>query len=48
MQRANELLGTYVRGATLITIAGAANFMIATHAGDVARAVTRLIHGGPT
>jgi hypothetical protein len=43
MQRANELLATNIKGASLQTIAGAAHFMIATHAGDIARAVAGLI-----
>lgn len=47
IQRANELLGTHIKGASLMTIAGAAHFMIATHAADVARAVARLVHGAP-
>jgi pimeloyl-ACP methyl ester carboxylesterase len=45
VQRANELLGTTIKGASLQTIAGAAHFMIATHADDVARAVKQLVHG---
>jgi pimeloyl-ACP methyl ester carboxylesterase len=44
MQRANELLATGIKGASLQTIAGAAHFMIATHPGDVARAVAGLVH----
>jgi pimeloyl-ACP methyl ester carboxylesterase len=48
MQRANELLGTHIKGASLLTIAGAAHFMIATHAAEVARAVAHLVHGTPT
>ena len=48
MQRANELLGTHVKGASLLTITGAAHFMIATHAAEVARAVARLVHGTRT
>jgi hypothetical protein len=43
MQRANELLGTTIKGASLQTIAGAAHFMVATHAGDVARAIAGLV-----
>ncbi len=43
MQRANELLATSIEGASLQTIAGAAHFMIATHPGDVARAVAGLV-----
>jgi pimeloyl-ACP methyl ester carboxylesterase len=46
MQRINELLSVY-KGAGLQTIAGAAHFMIATHAGDVARAVAGLINAEP-
>jgi hypothetical protein len=38
------LLGSTIQGASLRTIAGAAHFMIATHAGDVARAVADLVH----
>ena len=45
MQRANELLGTHIKGAHLLTIAGAAHFMIATHAAEVAGAVARLVDG---
>ena len=48
MQRANELLGTHIKGASLLTIAGAAHFMIATHAAEVARAVAHLVHGTRT
>jgi pimeloyl-ACP methyl ester carboxylesterase len=44
MQRANELLSTHIRGASLMTIAGAAHFMIATHAAEVANAVACLVH----
>jgi hypothetical protein len=43
MQRANELLGTTIKGASLQTIADAAHFMVATHAGDVARAIAGLV-----
>jgi len=43
VQRANELLGSTIQGASLQTITGAAHFMIATHAGDVARAVADLV-----
>jgi hypothetical protein len=43
MQRTNELLGTTVKGASLQTIAGAAHFMVATHAGDVAGAIAGLV-----
>jgi pimeloyl-ACP methyl ester carboxylesterase len=47
MQRANELLGIHIKGAFLLTIAGAAHFMIATHAAEVAGAVARLVDGEP-
>jgi pimeloyl-ACP methyl ester carboxylesterase len=47
MQRINELLSVHIEGAELRTIAGAAHFMIATHAGDVAGAVTGLIDAEP-
>jgi hypothetical protein len=36
VQRANVVLGERLRGATLGTIEGAAHFMIATHANEVA------------
>jgi pimeloyl-ACP methyl ester carboxylesterase len=45
--RANELLGTCITDASLVTIAGAAHFMIATHAGEVARAVARQVQTEP-
>jgi pimeloyl-ACP methyl ester carboxylesterase len=45
MQRANDLIATHIGGASLVTIGGAAHFMIATHAGHVARAVARLFRG---
>jgi len=42
MQRVNEILGwRMVRAATLATIEGAAHFMIATHAAEVARLVAK-------
>jgi pimeloyl-ACP methyl ester carboxylesterase len=41
VQRANELLADCVPGAARRTIAGAAHFMIATHAAEVAAAVAR-------
>ena len=41
VQRANELLAAHIRGAARLTIAGAAHFMIATHAAEVAEAVRR-------
>ena len=39
VQRANELLADHIPGSARLTIAGAAHFMIATHAGEVASAV---------
>jgi pimeloyl-ACP methyl ester carboxylesterase len=36
MQRANALLGMYIPNATAASVAGAAHFMIATHASEVA------------
>lgn len=42
-QRANALLAEHVPGATARTIPGAAHFMIATHPGDVARAIHGLV-----
>lgn len=38
-QRANELLGTWIKGASRVTIAGATHFMIATHAEQVAAVI---------
>ena len=45
VRRANELLSVHVRGATLVTIAGAAHFMISTHAEDVAGAIAAHVAG---
>ena len=36
VKRANELLGRSIPGATVATIPGAAHFMIATHASELA------------
>jgi pimeloyl-ACP methyl ester carboxylesterase len=44
MQRANALLSERIRGAALATIAGAAHFMIATHASEVARLIAQHVH----
>jgi pimeloyl-ACP methyl ester carboxylesterase len=41
VQRANELLGELLPGATGEAIEGAAHFMIATHASEVARSIAR-------
>ena len=43
VQRANELLADHVPGSRRMTIAGAAHFMIATHAAEVASAIARHI-----
>jgi pimeloyl-ACP methyl ester carboxylesterase len=40
-RRANELLGRYIPNALTLAISGAAHFMIATHASDVAGAIAR-------
>jgi len=45
MRRANELLGQSIADASVATIAGAAHFMISTHAQDVAGAIARHIAG---
>ncbi len=45
VQRANGLLGECVNGATLATIDGAAHFMIATHAAEVARLISEHVQG---
>jgi pimeloyl-ACP methyl ester carboxylesterase len=47
VQRANELLATHIRDAVLMTITGTAHFMIATHAGEVAHALARMVHAAP-
>jgi pimeloyl-ACP methyl ester carboxylesterase len=44
MQRANVLLSEYTSGAALATIDGAAHFMIATHAAEVARLIAQHVH----
>ena len=44
MRRANALLSECIDEATLVTIAGAAHFMIATHAGEVARLIAEHVH----
>jgi pimeloyl-ACP methyl ester carboxylesterase len=41
VQRANALLARCIRGATISSIAGAAHFMINTHAEAVARSIAR-------
>jgi pimeloyl-ACP methyl ester carboxylesterase len=39
VQRANELLGGWIPGATVMAIPGAAHFMISTHAKEMARVI---------
>ncbi len=41
VQRANELLADHITGSKRMVVAGAAHFMIATHAAEVASAVAR-------
>lgn len=43
VQRANEMLAAHTRGASSRMVEGAAHFMIATHAGDVARGLAQHI-----
>jgi pimeloyl-ACP methyl ester carboxylesterase len=45
MQRASALLNERIRGSALATVAGAAHFMVATHAGEVAGLIARHVHG---
>ncbi len=45
VQRANELLSTHIGGASLVTIAGAAHFLISTHAEAVAAAIAHHVAG---
>jgi pimeloyl-ACP methyl ester carboxylesterase len=45
VQRANALLSECVSGAALATIDGAAHFMVATHANEVARLIAQHVHG---
>jgi pimeloyl-ACP methyl ester carboxylesterase len=47
VQRANALIGESISGATVATIDGAAHFMIATHADEVAQLIARhVLRGG--
>jgi pimeloyl-ACP methyl ester carboxylesterase len=46
-RRANALLGQAIPGAATAIVAGAAHFMIATHAGEAARLVAAHIRGSP-
>jgi pimeloyl-ACP methyl ester carboxylesterase len=41
MLRVNELLARSIGGASLVTVEGAAHFMISTHPEDVAREIAR-------
>jgi hypothetical protein len=41
VKRANELLGQCIPGASVVSITGASHFMIATHAAEVAAAITQ-------
>jgi pimeloyl-ACP methyl ester carboxylesterase len=41
VQRANELLSIHIEGASLVTVSGAAHFLISTHAEAVAAAIAR-------
>ncbi len=45
VQRANALIGACMRGAALATIDGAAHFMIATHANEVAGLIAEHVRG---
>jgi pimeloyl-ACP methyl ester carboxylesterase len=42
-QRANELLGTWIKGASRVIVAEAAHFMIATHAAQVAAIIAEQV-----
>lgn len=44
MQRTNELVSECMSNATLATVEGAAHFMIATHASEVARLLAQHVH----
>jgi len=44
VRRANALLSEGLRGAELVTVDGAAHFMIATHANQVGRLIARHVH----
>ena len=41
VQRANEMLSAHIRGSSLVTVDGAAHFLISTHAEEVAAAIVR-------
>jgi pimeloyl-ACP methyl ester carboxylesterase len=45
MARVAEILGATMPDASLATVAGAGHFMIATHAGDVARLIAGMVSG---
>jgi pimeloyl-ACP methyl ester carboxylesterase len=44
VRRANELVSQCIPDAKLVTVKGAAHFMIATHPDEVARSITRHVH----
>jgi len=48
VQRANSVLAKHIPGACLATIDGAAHFMIATHAREVARLIAQHTTGTVT
>jgi pimeloyl-ACP methyl ester carboxylesterase len=41
MRRTNELLGRFIGGASVVTVEGAAHFLISTHPDEVARIIAR-------
>jgi pimeloyl-ACP methyl ester carboxylesterase len=45
VQRANDLLSEWMPSARLVTVAGAAHFMIATHVAAVANAIAQHVAG---
>jgi pimeloyl-ACP methyl ester carboxylesterase len=45
VRRANELLGRCIAGASVVALAGASHFMIATHAGKVAELIAERVAG---
>jgi pimeloyl-ACP methyl ester carboxylesterase len=44
-KRANQLLGEYIQGAAVATIAGAAHFMITSHAKQLAGVIAQHVDG---
>jgi pimeloyl-ACP methyl ester carboxylesterase len=45
VQRANDLLGAWIPGASVIEIPGAAHFMISTHAKEMAGVIAEHVAG---